>query len=82
MAEEYLSNPSDFTWFDMESYLEFMTEYIELLNPSFVIERIAGEAPPRYALIRPWGPRYDQILRKFEKLLEAKDGWQGKRWSG
>ena len=57
-----------------------MVEYIELLNPRIVVERIAGETPPRYAVSRPWGPRYDQILVKFEKLLEERDTWQGRRW--
>jgi len=78
MADEYLMNPGVFKVFDMEEYLEFIIEYIELLNPHIVIERIAGETPPRYALIRPWGPRYDQILAKFEKMLEEKDSRQGK----
>jgi len=80
MAEEYKSNPGDFNWFNMEDYLEFMAEYIEQLNPRIVIERIAGETPPRFAVIRPWGPRYDQILVSFEKLLEERDGWQGKKF--
>jgi radical SAM protein (TIGR01212 family) len=82
MADEYIHNSSGFMRFDMDVYLEFIADYIELLNPSFVIERIAGEAPPRFTLIRPWGPRYDKILKKFEKLLEDRDGWQGKKWSG
>ncbi|MBN1790175.1 MAG: TIGR01212 family radical SAM protein [Bacteroidales bacterium] len=80
MADEYLTNPGVFKVFEMEEYLEFIIEYIELLDPQIVIERIAGETPPRYALIRPWGPRYDQILAKFEKMLEEKDSWQGKRY--
>jgi radical SAM protein (TIGR01212 family) len=80
MADEYRKNPADFVWFDMEGYLEFLAKYIELVNPAFVIERIAGETPPRFSVIRPWGPRYDQILTKFEKLLEERDVWQGKKW--
>ena len=80
MADAYRMNPGEFKVFEMDEYLEFMTGYIELLNPRIVIERIAGETPPRYAVIRPWGPRYDQILAKFEKLLEEKDSWQGKRY--
>ncbi len=58
-----------------------MVEYIELLNPAMVVERIAGETPPRYAVREPWGPRYDQLLVKFEKLLAERDTWQGKRYS-
>jgi radical SAM protein (TIGR01212 family) len=82
MEQEYLMNPSDFTFFSEDEYLNFMVDYIELLNPHFIVERIAGETPPRYAVIRPWGPRYDQILVRFEKMLEERDSWQGKRYNG
>jgi radical SAM protein (TIGR01212 family) len=82
MEQEYLRNPSDFTFFSEDEYLNFMVDYIELLNPHFIVERIAGETPPRYAVIRPWGPRYDQILVRFEKMLEERDSWQGKRYNG
>ncbi len=80
MELEYQAKPGDFIQFSEEEYLNFMLEYIELLNPRFVVERIAGETPPRYAVLKPWGPRYDQILVKFEKLLEERNTWQGKRF--
>jgi radical SAM superfamily enzyme len=80
MAGEYLVNPNEFNLFEMDEYLAFMVRYIECFNPRIVIERIAGETPPRYAVIRPWGPRYDQILLKFEEMLEEQDSWQGKKF--
>jgi uncharacterized protein len=80
MEQEYERYPCDFVTFNEADYLDFMVDYIELLNPSIVVERIAGETPPRFAVLEPWGPRYDQILVKFEKLLEKRDTWQGKKW--
>jgi radical SAM protein (TIGR01212 family) len=79
MEEEYKKYPEDFNLPDEDDYLDFMVQYIELLNPRIVVERIAGETPPRYAVRKPWGPRYDQILVKFEKLLEERNTFQGKR---
>ncbi len=81
MEEEFKKHPEDFDSPGEDEYLDFMVEYIELLNPSIVVERIAGETPPRYAVRKPWGPRYDQILVKFERLLEERDTFQGKRYS-
>jgi radical SAM protein (TIGR01212 family) len=78
MEKEYNESPDEFNLFSQEEYLSFMADYIEKFNPRIVIERIAGETPPRYAVIRPWGPRYDQILMQFEKLLEVRNTWQGK----
>jgi radical SAM protein (TIGR01212 family) len=82
MAGEYTLNPDEFRLFELDDYLEFMVEYIEQLNPQIVVERIAGESPPRFAVIRPWGPRYDQILMMFEKLMEERNSWQGKKFMG
>lgn len=81
MADQYADNPSDFYLFSEDEYLDFLSEYIELLNPEFVIDRIAGETPPRYAVVRPWGPRYDQILTRFLKLLDEKDKRQGSKFT-
>jgi hypothetical protein len=80
MAEEYAANPGEFNFFSEIGYLEFMAEYITCINPGIIIERIAGETPPRYSVIQTWGPRYDEILVKFEKMLEARNLWQGKKW--
>jgi hypothetical protein len=80
MELELAQHPSDFTFFGEEEYLDFLVEIVEMLDPRIIIERIAGETPPRFAVHHPWGPRYDQILVKFERLLEKRDTWQGKKW--
>ncbi len=80
MANEYRSNPEDFNIFDLEEYLRLMVSIIELLNPEFVVERIAGESNPGYLLSESWGLRYEQVLQKFEQLLAEEDSWQGKRY--
>ncbi|MBN2611941.1 MAG: TIGR01212 family radical SAM protein [Bacteroidales bacterium] len=81
MAGEYQVHPENFSLFnDLDEYLEFMVSCIENLNPGFVVERIAGEAPPRYCEGIVWDLRNDQILVKFEKLLEKRNTWQGKKW--
>jgi radical SAM protein (TIGR01212 family) len=78
METEYIEDPGEFHLFSPEEYLSFMAEYITRLSPSLIVERIAGETPPRFAAVNRWGPRYDEMLVKFERLLEEKDIWQGK----
>lgn len=80
MAKEYLSNPEDFRIYDLDEYLELMLRIFELLNPAFVVERIAGESNPGFLLSKSWGLRYEQVLNKFEQLLAREDTWQGKRF--
>ena len=79
MEKEYQEKNTDFHNFTMDTYLQFIVEYVEKLNPHFVIERFAGEVPPRYLSVNQWGTiRYDVVLQKIEQLLEEKNSWQGK----
>lgn len=79
MADEYLANPSDFHLFTLEDYIEFVIDFIERLSPNIVIERFAGEVPPRYLVSKPWlNLRYDQVLSLIEKRLEKRNTFQGK----
>ena len=81
MADEYLANPDDFHLFTLEDYIEFVIDFIERLNPNIVIERFAGEVPPRYLVSKPWlNLRYDQVLSLIEKRLEERNTFQGKKF--
>ena len=81
MAEEYLERPDHFHLFDLEEYIDFVIDFAERLNPDIVIERFAGEVPPRYLVSEPWMKlRYDEVLSRIEKRMEARDSWQGKRF--
>ncbi len=79
MAEEYLATPSEFHLFDLDDYIEFVIDFIERLNPDIVIERFAGEVPPRYLVSKPWlSLRYDQVLSLIERRLSERNTYQGK----
>ncbi|MCR4847538.1 MAG: TIGR01212 family radical SAM protein [Bacteroidales bacterium] len=82
MAEEYQQHPEVFHLFDLEEYIEFVIDFVERLNPDLVIERFAGEVPPRYLVSEPWMKlRYDQVLSLIEKRMEERDTWQGRLYS-
>ncbi len=79
MEKEYKEHPKNFTFFELPEYIDFFIRFLERLNPEFVVERFAGEVPPRFLAGPGWGLiRNDQILNKFEKRLEELDTWQGK----
>ena len=81
MAEEYIQHPEHFHLFDLEEYIDFVIDFAERLNPNIVIERFAGEVPPRFLVSEPWMKlRYDEVLAKIEKRMEEKDTWQGKKY--
>jgi radical SAM protein (TIGR01212 family) len=81
MGRDYLKNKDKYKLFGLQEYVEFITDFTERLNPGIVIERFAGEVPPRFLVATGWdGLRYDQVLNKIEKELEKRNSRQGKKW--
>jgi radical SAM protein (TIGR01212 family) len=81
MEKQFRSDPDSFLQFSLEGYLELMVEILELLNPSVLVDRIAGEVNPGYLAGPSWNIRYDKVLRRFEDLLSEMDSWQGKHYT-
>ena len=82
MAKNFNTNRSDYNLFSFEDYINFIVSFTEKLNPEFIIERFAGEVPPRYLAGPGWGLiRNDQIVIAIEKELEYRDSWQGKNFN-
>lgn len=83
MADEFLQHPEHFHLFDLEEYIDFVIDFAERLSPKVVIERFAGEVPPRYLVSKPWMKlRYDTVLSRIEKRMEERDTWQGRLFCG
>ncbi len=75
---EFISDPQTFNLFSLEEYVDFVSEYLSCLNPSIIIERLAGETQPRNNIGVWWNLRYDQVLKRIENRMEELDLWQGK----
>ncbi len=79
MEKEFALNPSEFVRFTVDSYIDFFIDFVEQLSPNIVIERFAGEVPPRFLAVPAWGLiRNDQLLAMFEKRLKERNTWQGR----
>lgn len=79
MAADFAANPSKYRFFELDEYIDLFIDLLERLRPDIVIERFAGEAPPRYHAGHPWGlVRNEQLMQKFEKRLLERDTYQGR----
>lgn len=79
MAADYDRDPSQFDFFELDEYIDFFCDILSRLRPDIVVERFAGEAPPRYHARSSWGlVRNERLLQLLEKRLEERDLWQGK----
>jgi len=79
MADQYATDASSIPLMEMDVYINLVVDVVERLNPAFVIERVAGEVPPRFLAAGGWGLiRYSEVFRLFEKRLEERNTWQGR----
>ncbi len=80
IGKQYLENPNAFKQFELDEYIQFIIEYLELLRPDIIVERLAGETQPDYNLSKKWNIRYDRVLQMIEKEMEKQNTWQGKKY--
>jgi len=63
---------------EREEYVETLVDFLELLPPGCVVERISGEAPPDYFVAPSWCLNKPAILRAIQQEFARRDSWQGK----
>ena len=82
MEKEFAAFPERFKTFALEEYIDFFVDYLELLRPDLVIERFAGEVPPRFVNSTPWGLiRNVELLRMLDRRLAERDTFQGRLYT-
>ncbi|MFA6950686.1 MAG: TIGR01212 family radical SAM protein [Lentimicrobiaceae bacterium] len=82
MESDFRLNPQHYNLFSLDDYIDFIIKFMELLNPSFVIERFTGEVPPRYLATPPWGLlRSDQVAVMIINEMNKRHTHQGIKWN-
>jgi uncharacterized protein len=69
------------TLMDREEYIATLVEFLELLPPTALIERISGEAPPQYFIGPAWSLDKPAIRAALDRKMVRRDTWQGKGWT-
>jgi hypothetical protein len=65
---------------DRAEYIATLVDFLELLPPSTVVERISGDAPPDYFIGPAWCLDKPAVRLALEAELERRDTWQGKHF--
>ncbi len=64
-----------------EAYADLVADFLEVLPPDMVIQRLTGD-PPRGELIAPtWATEKSRNLALIQSRLEQRDTWQGRLFS-
>ncbi|RPI24141.1 MAG: TIGR01212 family radical SAM protein [Acidobacteria bacterium] len=76
LGQEYLRRP--FKTFSLEEWVALVCDFIELLAPAIVIQRLFGWAPEHDLLAPRWGVHKSVVLQHIKNELVRRDSWQGK----
>lgn len=83
MAEDWEAHPEKYRFHSLEEYIDLFIDILERLRPDLVVERFAGEAPPRFHFGPSWGTiRNEQLLAKLESRLQQRETYQSRLWMG
>jgi radical SAM protein (TIGR01212 family) len=79
LAEQVRSG--EVTLMTRDEYIETLCDFLELLPPSMVVERISGEAPGSYFVGPEWCLDKPAVLQAVQDEFARRDSWQGKKFS-
>lgn len=78
MARQFEENPEWFHLYRLDEYIALLVDFIERLNPEFVIERFVSQSPKELLIAPDWGVKNYEFTSKLEKELERRDALQGR----
>jgi radical SAM protein (TIGR01212 family) len=62
-----------------DDYVEAVIDFLELLRPDMVIQRLTGDPAPSELLAPQWAKEKFKNLNLIKKRLEERDSWQGRK---
>jgi len=61
-----------------DEYVSTVVDFLELLPPHTIVERISGEAPPDYFIGPSWCLDKPSVRAAIDAELIRRDTWQGR----
>lgn len=76
LAEQVASG--EVTLMERSDYVRSVVDFLELLPPRCVVERVSGEAPPKYLIGPAWCLDKPGLRAAFAEEFQRRDTWQGR----
>ncbi|MBW1716836.1 MAG: TIGR01212 family radical SAM protein [Deltaproteobacteria bacterium] len=65
-----------------EEYVNLVCDFLELLPPDMVIQRLTGDPHPHELVAPEWSLRKNETLSRIREAFTKRESWQGKRFNG
>jgi len=79
MAQQFEENPEEFHLYSVDEYIDLCIDFIERLNPKFVLERFVSQSPKELLIAPDWGLKNFEFTAKVNKRIAERNSWQGKK---
>ncbi len=66
---------------ERDEYIQVLVDFLELLPPEMIVERISGDAPPDYFVGPAWCLDKPALRAALDAELIRRDTWQGKSYN-
>ena len=80
MEELYLEGK--YRCLEQEEYVNLVCDFLELLPPDMVIQRLTGDPHPHELVAPEWSLRKNETLSRIKETFAERESWQGKRFNG
>jgi radical SAM protein (TIGR01212 family) len=67
---------------ELAEYVALVCDFLERLPPTMVIQRLSGDAPPKYLVAPDWCLDKPALLSAIQRELQRRDSWQGRLCTG
>jgi radical SAM protein (TIGR01212 family) len=80
LAEEYAQGGIELL--PRAEFIETLIDFLEVLPPDCIVERVAGDAPRDYLIAPAWCLDKAQLLVALRRRFEERQTWQGRLYAG
>ena len=80
MSREYRVDPSAFSLFELDDYINMCVSFSERLNPEIYIERFTSQSPEKLLIAPEWGLKNYVVRDMIIKRFNERNTWQGQKF--
>ena len=77
MAQQFEENPELFHLFELDEYIDLCIDFLERLNPDFVLERFVSQSPKNLLIAPDWGVKNYEFTAKINCRIAERGTSQG-----
>jgi radical SAM protein (TIGR01212 family) len=78
MARQVEENPELFHLYTVEEYIDLCIDFMERLNPDFILERFVSQSPKELLIAPGWGLKNYEFTAKVNKRMKERGSYQGR----